>query len=131
MDRQELWAEVQRFYREKYGTSPELVDFAADYDILRLSATGVSNQSMADFLGVRVQDIQQLIEIYFGFQGWRQDLPFSPLKIYKELDTKTYENLRVEIISRFGDTDISILKNMWLSCELVSKLERILDEKWI
>jgi hypothetical protein len=126
-----VWNEVKDYYREKFGISPDLVDIAAVYDILNMCASGSGTPQIANFLDMEPELISHILEIHFGFTGWSSDQPFSPLAYYKKLEEKTLENFRNSVITSFGYTEDSIIKNMYTAAGLVLNLERLLDEKWI
>jgi hypothetical protein len=126
---QSVWDEVKQYYYEKFGTAPELVDIAAVFDILRLCASGSSNDSIEAFFGE--SNLEELFDVYLGFTGWVSDLPFSPLQLYNSLDDKSLQNFRNEYITRYGYDNDKLIINMHNAAGLVSNLERLLDEKWI
>lgn len=130
-DRATLWEQVKTFYKDKFGSSPELVDIAADYDILKMYAAGSGILSIANFLDLSNQLVTDVITRNFGFYGMDEDLNLNPLKIYKELDTKDLESFKNIIVTNYGYYPDKILDNMWTAASLVSSLERLLNDHWI
>jgi len=130
-DKFEVWETIKTFYREKFGISPELVDFAPNLDVLRLCASGSSTKSIAAFFGESPDDLAQLIDAYLGFMGWREDLSFSPLKLYKELERPNEADFVDQVVIRYGHKLNMDLHRMYESASMVEKLERLFDEKWI
>ena len=131
MNDNSIWEEIKTFYREKFGTAPEMVDVAADFDILKLSASGSGNKQISEFLDCDTDLVGNIIESHFGFRGWISDLGFSPLKIYKGLDTKDLESFRNTVIISYGYFPNAMVEGMHSASGLVEKLERLLDDKWI
>lgn len=127
----DVWEEIKTFYREKFGTAPELVELAPVLDLLRLCASGSSNKSIAKFFNESETGLMELFDAHLGFMGWKQDLSFSPLKLYKELDLPDGQKFVDEVILRHGYKINMDLKNMYESARLVERLERMFNEKWI
>jgi hypothetical protein len=130
-DKFEVWETIKSFYREKFGTAPELVDLAPVIDLLRLCASGASNESIAKFFNESEEGLMELFDAHLGFMGWKQDLPFSPLKLYKYMDLPDGQKFTDEIIIRYGFKLNIDLKNMYESARLVERLERMFNETWI
>ncbi len=127
----ELWEEIKTFYKEKFNIEPRLVDVMSDFNIIRLCASGSSNKQIANMFEMDEKDISYLLNKYFEFEGWLHNVPFSPSRIYKGLDTKDKESFKNTVISQFGYIDDQVLDNMYKSSEIVSELERILDDEWV
>lgn len=127
----EVWKQVQQFYIDKFGATPELIEIATDFDILKMSASGSGNDKISEFLSVEEEVVASIIDMHFGFGGWKHDLEFSPLRVYKGLDTKDLESYRDVIIIQYGYQFTKKLDNMYRAAALVEKLERLLDEKWL
>ena len=127
----EVWEEVKSFYREKFGTAPELVEIAPILDFLRLCASGAGNESIAKFFNESEQMLMEIFDAYLGFMGWREDLHFSPLKYYKDWNLPTIEEFKDQMAMRFGNTPNNDIAHMYESARIVEKLERLFDEKWI
>ena len=131
MTNNETWEEVKSFYRERFGTAPELVELAPILDLLRLCASGSSNKSIAKFFGETEEGLMELFDAHLGFMGWSIDLSFSPLKIYKELNFPDEDKFKHTVILRYNYLITHDLERMYESARLVERLERLFDEKWI
>lgn len=108
----EVWENVKRFYKEKFDIEPEIVDLYCDYSVLLMCATGASNQSIANFLGMERKEVAAIVNKYFDiFYGWGEDLSTNPLKMYRDGELIDYLELKV--------------------CEKFVELEKLLDEKWV
>lgn len=124
------WEEIKTFYREKFGTAPELVELAPVVDLLRLCASGSSNKSIAKFFGETETGLMELFDAHLGFMGWENDLPFSPLKLYKEMGLPAQQEFADAVMLRGFKWSMDIDK-MYMSVKLVERLERLFDETWI
>jgi hypothetical protein len=127
----ETWELVKTFYKDRFGIAPDLVEIAMVFDILKMCASGSGTPQIAEFLEMKPEKVAEILDIHFGFTGWDSDQPFSPLKIYKGLDTKDLESFRNAVIMQFGYVDATTIKHLHTAAGLVAKLERLLDEKWI
>jgi hypothetical protein len=130
-DKFETWETIKSFYREKFGTAPEMVELAPVLDLLRLCASGASNKSIANFFNESEEGLMELFDAHLGFMGWKQDLSFSPLKLYKELDKPDGQTFADAIILKHGYKLNIDLGHMYESARLVERLERLFDETWI
>lgn len=128
---QELWHQIKKFYREKFGIEPDLVNLMADFDIMRLCASGSSTVSIAEFLGANPDDVADLLDMRLGFFGWGKDLTFSPLRVYNKLEDKNLESFRNKVVTAYGYIHNDDITKMYSAAELISRLEQLLDEKWI
>ncbi len=127
----EVWEEVRKFYIEKFGISPELVDIAPILDLLRLCASGSSNKSIAKFFDETEEGLMELFDAHLGFMGWDIDMKFSPLKLYKELDDKSLESFKDAVVTKYGYHHPWFIERLYKTASFVDKLERLFDEKWI
>jgi hypothetical protein len=110
---QNLWEQIRQFYQDRLGIEPSLVEIMADFEVLKLCASGSSNTTIAGFLNMDAELVSNIIDKHFGFMGWKIDLDINPIRLYKNgelhLDNDTTQKV----------------------CETFSCLERLLDEKWI
>ena len=132
IEQNELWDYLKQFYKEKFGMEPGLVDIMADIDILRLCATGASTKSIVSFLNLEPEIVEDVLDKYFGFKGWINDLQINPLAIYKHPDNggfRTLQEFSNYMTSVYGYVDM--LETIYNCVVVTDMLERLLDEKWI
>lgn len=134
-NKQETWEQIKKFYQDKFGVEPALVDLMADYDILKLCASGSGNKRISEFLSMDMKDVTFILDKCLGFGGWNNDLTFSPLSIYSQLEDKSYESF-VDKVVKTADDDFAWnlnreLNHAYESARFVYNLERLIDEKWI
>jgi len=131
-NKQETWEQVRKYYKEKFGIEPELVDIMADYDIIKLCASGASNKNIAETLNLPGETtVSSTIDGRIGFIGFSADLLFSPLGLYKSLSEKTFDKFRDKLIMEFGFVDNDGIQRLYDLVTYVENMERVLDEKWI
>jgi hypothetical protein len=123
----EVWLEIRKFYKDEFGIEEALVDVMGDIQILKLCATGASNEAISLFLDIGLTQVMETIMIHVGFSGWDNNLPFNPLLLYKYT---MIDRPEIREMKHLGLSD-EILARAYTVAELVYKLERILDEKWI
>lgn len=126
-----LWETVKSFYNEKFGASPELVDIASVFDILKMCAAGASNGVISTFLNEHEQSVMETVDAYLGHMGWEVNLIFNPKRIYDGLDTKDIESFRDVVVTNYGFHHPKLIDDAYNTCVIVSKLERILNESWV
>ncbi len=126
----ETWNQIKQFYKDKFDVEPALVDIMADYDIIKLCATGASNKSIANILKLEPYDVSCIIDKRLGFKGWTNDLKFNPLQTYKNLDTNDFLVYEDYVVTRYG-YESGILEMSFSVARIASELERLINEKWI
>jgi hypothetical protein len=131
MNDSKVWEEVKSFYRERFGFAPELVDIAPILDLLRLCASGSSITSIAAFFNEPEQQLMTLFDTYLGFMGWKEDLSFSPLKLYKDMNSPDRDSFVDAVIQSQGYKLNMDFAKMYESVRIVERLERLFDETWI
>src|SRR3990172_9620284 len=73
-----------RLANEKYlKIPPQVSDYLAVQDILRLCSYGLSNKTIANRLDMDVDYITDTLMHYIEFSGWVQDMDFNPYYIYQ------------------------------------------------
>lgn len=107
----DVWEEVKKFYKDKFNIEPDLVNLMSNLEILVLCVNGFSNSSISEFLGIDEQIVSSAIKEYFNFDGFLEDLEFSPLYRYRK-----------------GD---NLPENIKELCEIYTMLLKVLDERWI
>lgn len=107
-----LWKQIEEFYKNKFGITPEVTNLMSKIDILRLCVNGASNKQISSFLDVDTETIVAVLRDTLGFNGFLEEPEYSPIKMYEKglLDPNS--------------TDYSI-------CKKYEELEGILDEKWV
>lgn len=126
----ELWDEIKEFYKNRFGIEPELVEIMSDLNILRLCAGGTPTWRIAKVLGLELEEVEHTLENRLEMSGWIFDISFSPLRIYKELENKNLDDFKKEV-AKYASEDDVVLERMFLASEVVTKLERMLDDEWV
>lgn len=123
------WETVKEFYYEKFDIRGELVDLMASYDILALSASGVSNETISSILNIDIEEVKSEIQKYLGFDGWEHTLEFNPRKMfenYSEIDDASYAIFLFNI-KQDGFKDANLLVDV---LQRFHKLEKELENEW-
>jgi hypothetical protein len=135
------WDAVKEFYEEKFGIEGWVVEMYANFDILILCASGASNESIETFLEIDAKEVLKVIQDTFDFDGWKEDLPVNPYKIYCDLEKEfeKYEHKDVRFMSEMtsalnsytqANKDATIYKAYWI-CRTMSDIERKINDEWI
>jgi hypothetical protein len=135
MQKEQVWKEVQEFYKIKFGYEASLLDAFIDYDILKMCVGGASTQTICKFLGIQEDKVYtpvtNAIDRHFGFQGWNTDLEFSPINVYRNLETKDEESFADYVTIHYGNLMNVDIHNMYKACVVFIELEKLLNEKWV
>ena len=136
------WNAVRQFYMESFGISPELVDLMASNEILLMCVSGSSNSSISRILNIDEESINEIISTIFDFDGWKEDLDFSPFHIYEQDSNRiAFIGSIVDLfvgtakinISDPHEDDINIdkIELMYKICSIYKSIEDKLEKEWI
>lgn len=106
-----LWDNVKKFYKERFGIDAELVDIMSNRDVLLMFVSGYSTSTISTSLNIEESEINDVIYRYLGTVGWDKDLSISPIRMYR--DGKNLPD------------------DMKEACRIYEMLEEALNEKWI
>ncbi len=135
------WDAVKDFYKEKFGIDEGVVEMYANLDILVLCASGASNETIERFLEIPIEEVKKVIRETFAFDGWQEDIPANPYKIFTDLeqDLETPKFVDTRFISEMmfalnsykqEDKDKTIYRAYWV-CRTMSEIERKINDEWI
>ena len=106
------WDELLLYYKEHFNLDEEVVNLMADYDIVFLSATGASNESISNILDIDIEVVPEVLaRICDGFTGWTTELSVNPYLIYQEApDSKWF--IEDNRLSGMSENDILSALNL-------------------
>jgi len=81
-----LWNNFTKSYGDATGLPAKVVDYLSVLDIIRYSATGMSNSRIGSRLSLDDDYVSKLLILYLNFSGWESDLEFNPFALYKQSD---------------------------------------------
>lgn len=123
-----------RLANEKYlRIPPEISDYIAVKDILRLCSYGLSNNTIARRLDMSPKYVEETLEHYFEFPGWGEDLEFNPYYIYSRR-RRSFEAFSREIESIIAVTlPFEFFLTTFFICrlydEITEKLTKFYDKQ--
>lgn len=129
-NKEAVWKQVQEFYLEKFGITPDLIEIATNIDILKMCATGASNETIGNFFEVDTETVSYIIDKHLGFRGFDKDQPNNAYRIYNDLDDKSLDMFIDAVTSMYGNL-VWPVETIYNAVRQVSNLEGLLDEKWI
>ena len=77
------WIQLKKFYKTQFNLNGEVLEMLADYDILLLCISGLSNLSISKFLDITVREVRKIIMKNLHFLGWEEDLKWNPYYFYR------------------------------------------------
>lgn len=78
-----LWDYIKSIYMNKHGIPEVVVDMIAVEPILRHCVTGYSTSKIVRYTLMQRKYVKATINEYFEFDGWTDDLDFSPIAFYR------------------------------------------------
>ena len=129
----DTWSTVKEFYNESFGFPEGLVELVAVSDVLLMCVSGSSNETIAKFFDMSIEEIELIIKEYLNFNGWRIDLDFNPYSIYTELVNNgyySYEEFILELarINKFVRADYGL--ELYKVCSLYYRYEDQINNQW-
>lgn len=112
-----------RIANEKYlRIPPEVSDYIAIQDILRLCTYGLDNKSIARRLNVSFGYVRDTLMHFLEFRGWEQDLDFNPYFIY-DRNKKSFKEFshEIELITRRTQPFDFLLSSFFI-CKLYDEI---------
>jgi|WetSurMetagenome_2_1015567.scaffolds.fasta_scaffold271736_2 hypothetical protein len=80
------WEKFKRKFIERFPEEdPQLLDYIAVYDIIRLVVSGTSNRDIADILYESEDYVESVTLEFLDFSGYKENLDFSPILQYQRL----------------------------------------------
>ena len=132
------WELVQQFYMNNFGLDGWLVELYANQDILLLCASGTSNAHISEFTEIPQDEVVRVLKNTLDFEGWSEDLPSNPYKLYSDTMNTDLEVKRGSFISTLQEDFItyqSISEKDALSsynvCKTVWEIESKIKDEWI
>jgi hypothetical protein len=83
------WEQFKSKFIEKFpDEDPQLLDYIAVYDIIRLVVSGTSNRDISEILNETEDYIESVVLEFLEFSGYKENLDFSPILQYQRLINK-------------------------------------------
>lgn len=124
------WDDVVKFYEEKFNVTPDLVELATDFDVLKMCAAGSSTGEISEFLNISYHDVETILLANYGFRGWEYPLKVNPVKLYEVIEDKSF-NTFAEYVTDVAQYEEDQINTMWLSAKAFKGFQELLDEKWV
>jgi len=126
------WQSVKTFYKEHFGIDGWVVELFANMDILLLCVSGVSNKHIEEFLELPFEEIHEVVSSTFLFDGWIDDLPLNPYKIYNDVGEKEFiKEAQLALVSYVKFRDILDLDDILVMCKTMKDIEGKINDEWV
>jgi hypothetical protein len=80
----EDWLDIKERYRLFYSIPPRVLDYVACDSILQMCCAGLSNKTIATWVGYEEEYVYETLKEFLNFTGHKQDLEIDPLVVYNE-----------------------------------------------
>jgi hypothetical protein len=77
------WKQLKKFYKTQFNLNGEILEILADYDVLLLCVSGLSNLTISKFLDITTSEVRKIIMKNLHFLGWEEDLKWNPYYFYR------------------------------------------------
>lgn len=89
----DTWDLLKKIYKEQLNIDPEIIEYIATYDILKLCVRGKSVSSISVELNEEPFYIVSVLYDIFGFKGFEKDLDFDSRSLYIKYKFSPYAYL--------------------------------------
>ena len=91
-------------YLTKKGFNERWFYLASVQNLLLYVMNGFSNKNVSDIIGLEEEYIQKVCQYFLGFDGWEEDLDYSPWYKYKnDLLTKEENSDIIVVCEKYQD----------------------------
>jgi len=77
------WKNLKDFYKNCFKIDGKVMEMLADYDVVLLCVSGLSNKTISNFLGICTSEVRKIIMKNLHFLGWEDDLDWNPYYFYR------------------------------------------------
>lgn len=121
------WDIIQDLYENRLGIPKSITYLLSIELIVKGCAMGLSNSRISKRLDIDVFYISQILSKEVDFEGWTNDLDFSPLAIYNRSDGNfiAYKQ-EIETISPFYFEDK--VKSSFYVCKVYNNIKKEIDK---
>lgn len=121
------WELIQTLYKSKFGTEPEVIDFIAVQDVLRLCCYGLTTEQISSELFVEEGYVISILEEYYNFSGWTKKMKIDLYSLYRStVDFDDFENYLVNFAS--GNVKAESMRHAYDMCATYEKLKELLKD---
>jgi hypothetical protein len=125
------WQYIKDFYKEHFGIDGWVVELFANFDILLLCSSGVSNKHIEEFLDIPLDEISKVIKDAFGFDGWVEDFPINPYRVFNDIgEEKFIDDVRLSLTPYIELHSID-LNGLLAICKTMNDIEERINDEWV
>jgi hypothetical protein len=125
----ESWSLIRAINHKLLKMPPHISEYIAVEAVLRLSAQGVSNETIAKVLDFDVLYIENVIREFLVFSGWKTDLDINVYNIYKRTGTYLKYSKEIRLLTPLM-TNKEILTS-YLACRIFNLVEKEIDNYYV
>jgi hypothetical protein len=118
----EKWQDIQKLYEEKFNIPPRIIDLVACDDILLLSVSVLSNETISNQTGYDLIYVTSVIKTFLEFDGWEHDLDINPFFVYNK--DKTYDFYAINVTTVSAITTAKQKETSYCLCKRFDNLRK-------
>lgn len=118
------WCETSKLIARFFGTTVELIDHIAVYEVLEMCLFGKSNQHISDKLDLHVNCVEEILFEYLNFIGFTETLEISPIIVFEKYQNQDTFSGAMFCYSDFDDQMITKLFN---GCVRLKEMKKEID----
>lgn len=136
MESNRNWEFIKDFYQVNFNLDDKLVDLMASSDVILMSVSGASNESIAKTLDVDVSVVQEILSTVIDFDGWLTDLSINPYYIFTNdrisKVNDNYSSFLHDVLRSSADTNTSSeIETMYRICSAYYEIQIRIENEWI
>jgi len=122
-----LWDSIKEYYRLNYSIPENILEYYSAIDVIKKCISGYSNLRISFGLKSSVKYVKEVLYDNLGFEGWEEDLDFSPIAVYNRCNNN-YERYRQDILMISHVTPDCVIEISFLLCKKYKDIERLVDK---
>lgn len=101
---QNIWEEIKKIINKNTGISMEIVELLSVDEILKQCVFGLSVSHIANYIDQNEKYVREVLLAFLDFEGWNEDLDFSPIACYNRSNTREEFSEDVKSFSHVTNT---------------------------
>jgi hypothetical protein len=77
------WTAIMKLYKKQFNIDKKTLESMADYEVVLLCVSGMSNIDIAEFLELDKPVVDFIIRKHLDFDGWSKTMEWNPYYFYR------------------------------------------------
>lgn len=124
---EQRWLKIKDILKGLLGVPEQVLDYVAVEEILKLCASGLSNETISRQLNMDEFYVEDVLDEFFEFDGWEVDLDVNPWFIYKK-DVRNQSAFEYRVNTLTDLMDDLKMKEAYHVCSMYQRIREEIDK---